>query len=447
MRGSIRQRLIALHLVAVTLAAIVLTGTLYWRVMMTADQLHEQSLKEQAEQVAGFLHVKDGLPQLKLPKRLFDLYGNVYARYRLWVLDGTGHVVFASAPGTDPLVAGDPFADGASFFQATRDKRHFFGVNLPVVVEAHPAVVELAEDSAHRDALLDDIVADFLPEAVWVVVPILLLLLAADLIIFERALRPLVRASALAREIGPERTDLRLPESDLPQEVRPLVEAVNAGLDRLARGLEVQRGFVADAAHEMRTPLAILRAQAEALTNPAAACHLVADIDAMTRVIGQMLDMADSEALTLAPGETADLTDVAAEVIAFLAPMALEEGKELALVGEPEPVLVPGNATALFRALRNLVENAIRHTPRGSTVEVDVGRHGRVSVRDHGPGVPETQRALIFQRFWRGNRRQAGHSGLGLAIAARIARMHGGWISVGTAPGGGAEFALHVPRA
>lgn len=450
MAGSIRRRLIALHLAAVVIAAVILTGALYWRVRITATRLHEQALRERAAQVASYLHVESGALRLDLPRSLAQLYGDIYARYRLRVEDAKGRIVFVSAPGAPALPPADPKANRARYFRLKIASRTFYGVALPVLIGARPAVVQLAEDRTHRDALLEEVVADFIPRAGWVIGPILLLLLGADLVIFDRALRPLVRASALAREIGPERIDLRLPEQGLPTEVRPLVEAVNAGLDRLARGIDAQRGFVADAAHELRTPLAILRAQADALTDRAAGRHLAADIDAMARIINQMLDMADSDALTMEPGETADLTAVAAEVAAFLAPVALAEGKEVALVGEPPPVQVAGNATALSRALRNLVENAIRHTPRGSTVEIAVGGDATVAVRDAGPGVPEAQRDMIFERFWRGDRRRAGSSGLGLAIVARIARMHGGAVSVGAAPGGGAEFVLHLrpaPRA
>ncbi|HET6185040.1 MAG TPA: ATP-binding protein [Acetobacteraceae bacterium] len=444
MAASIRGRLIALHLLAVALAAAILTSALHWRVALTADRLQQEALHAQALHIASFVHATDRGVTLDLPGQLQEHYGTDYGRYVLLVTDATGRTVFASRSQETPLAPVDADASDPRYFTTNLGTQRFYGVSVPVRVAGYRAIVQLAEDQSHRDSLLDDVVADFVPQAAWVIVGILLLLLLADLMIFDRALRPLMRASALAGEIGPERADLRLPEATMPREVRPLVRAVNAGLDRLADSLALERSFVADAAHELRTPLAILRAQAEALPDRAASRQLVADIDAMARIVQQMLDLADSDALTLQPGERADLAGVASEVAAFLAPMALAAGKEVELRGADAPLCVAGNATALFRAIRNLVENAIRHAPRSSTVQIEVRAGGSVVVRDRGPGVPEDQHEAIFQRFWRGDRRRTGGAGLGLAIVARIARTHGGSVRVGSPPGGGAEFVLQL---
>ena len=127
-----------------------------------------------------------------------------------------------------------------------------------------------------------------------------------------------------------------------------------------------------------------------------------------------------------------------------MAPLAVELGKTIALTGAIDPVIVHGHAEALFRAVRNLIENAIRHTPAGVSIEVEVGADGTVRVLDDGPGVPVADREQIFRRFWRRDRTKGDSRGLGLAIVARVAEAHEGSVSVTDRPGGGAAFTLRL---
>jgi len=133
--------------------------------------------------------------------------------------------------------------------------------------------------------------------------------------------------------------------------------------------------------------------------------------------------------------------------VAFMAPLAVDLSRTIALTGAEQPVWVKGHAEALFRAVRNLVENGLRHAPRGGSVEVDVSADGVVRVLDDGPGVPEAERESIFRRFWRRDRARAESRGLGLAIVARVAETHGGSVTVANRPGGGAVFALRLQPA
>ena len=188
-------------------------------------------------------------------------------------------------------------------------------------------------------------------------------------------------------------------------------------------------------------------AQLEALGDERAIPELIDDIDNMTRIVNQLIDVAEADTLTIAPGDVADLRAVCAEVASFMAPIAVASGKSIAVSGAADPVWVEGNAAALFQAIRNLVENAITHTAPGTTVDLAVGPDGSVVVRDEGAGIPQEQRDLIFQRFWRGDRRRAGSAGLGLSIVARIVKVHGGSISVTDAPTRGAAFAINLRRA
>jgi signal transduction histidine kinase len=164
----------------------------------------------------------------------------------------------------------------------------------------------------------------------------------------------------------------------------------------------------------------------------------------MARIIDQLLEMAELETLVVTPGQRADLRAVVIDVAGFLAPLALAQGKQIAVTGEERALWVQGDAETLFQAVRNLAENAIAYTPRGSTVELRLEAPGVLTVLDRGPGVPVTARQHIFRRFWRGDRRRPGGGGLGLAIVARIAEAHGGAVAVDDRNGGGAAFSLRL---
>jgi signal transduction histidine kinase len=443
--GSIKRRLIALHLIAVLSVCVVLPLALYWRIDATARNLHERALREQASQIAQYLHrLPNGHWSLDLPEELWQLYSAGYERYGFAIITKSEQVLFSTRERDAPLFRADRRGQEPAYFERNVGTSRLFGASVPITADGETLWVQISQDQAHRDVLIDDIVAEFLPHVAWVIIPILLVLVCIDLIIFGRALQPLVEASTLAQRINPAQTDLRLPEARMPLEVAPLVRAVNEALDRLERGFITQREFLADAAHELRTPLAILRAEVEALADRDAAQALLRDIDGMTRIVGQLIDIAESDSLMIKAGDRADVRSVCAEVAEFMAPVAVAQGKNIAVVGAAGPVWVEGNGSALYRAVRNLVENAITHTAPATTVELAVGEDGTVVVSDEGAGVPSDQRELIFQRFWRGDRRHTGSTGLGLAIVSRIVKAHGGRIDVRDAPGHGAVFSVSL---
>jgi signal transduction histidine kinase len=241
-----------------------------------------------------------------------------------------------------------------AFLETRRANAIIYGVSIPEQSNGRAVWVQIAEDLAHRDVLIDDIVADFFKRAGWITLPILLLLLAIDIAIFRRALRPLTTASQMAQNISPARTDVRLPVNEIPKEILPLVLAVNQALDRLEQGFLAQREFTADAAHELRTPLAILRTRIETLADQPITKALVQDVEGMSRIVNQLLDIAELETFVVNPVDRADLRNVCAEVVEFVAPWALAQGKSIALSGAKESVWVNGNAETLYRAVRNL---------------------------------------------------------------------------------------------
>jgi len=444
---SIISRVISLYVIAVAITSICMPLALYWLLSSAANELHHRALEEHAAIIARYLtRDSDGAWTLELPPGLQGVYSEAYGRYTYAVVDDAGLTLFSSLDDHSAIFQDDSRSPRTAFLEIQHGDAQFSGASIPKEINNRNVWVQIAEDLGHRDVLIDDIVADFFIRVGWVTLPILLLLLAIGIGIFRHALRPVLQASDKAQSIGPMRTDVRLPVAEMPNEIRPLVLAVNQALDRLEEGFKVQREFTADAAHELRTPLTILRTRIDTLADQKLAEALRQDIAGMIRMVNQLLDVAELQTFAADPSDLADLRSVCREVAEFVAPLALAQGKTLALSGAEKPVWVKANPETLSRAIRNLTENAITYTPRGTVVEIVLSERGSVSVLDQGPGIPEGERELVFRRFWRRDRRQPG-AGLGLSIVRRIVEAHAGTITVENRPTGGAQFCLSFTAA
>jgi signal transduction histidine kinase len=442
---SIISRIVALHVVAIGATSVLMPLALYYLLNEAANSLHRDALRSQAFTVASFLRPQsDGGVALEIPVEMRPLYSGEYGLYAYAVLDPEGHVLFSSRPDGAALFSLDDSAVRDWYVRRRNTGALLFGVSVARPIGEHMYFVQVAQDLAHRDVIIDDVVAQFLPRVAWITFPIMLLLLLIDIVIFRRALATVREASTTAASIGPQRTDVRLPEQAMPSEIAPLVHAVNQALARLQAGFTAQRDFTADMAHELRTPLAIVRARVDSLEPGPVRDQLRGDLVNMTRTVNQVLDIAELENFIVATDARADLHEVCADAVSFMAPLAVERGQTIALTGAQEPVWVHGHTEALFRAVRNLIENAIRHTPAGVSIEVEVGSDGRVRVLDDGPGVPAADREAIFRRFWRRDRGKADSRGLGLAIVARVADAHDGTVTVEDRLGGGSIFTLRL---
>jgi signal transduction histidine kinase len=445
---SIISRIVILHVIAVAITSILMSLALSWLLNTATNNIHNEAMQEQAASLAQHLVPQaDGSFSLELPPDLQGLYSQPYGRYSYAVIDDQGKTLFSSLKDHESVFPTDQRTATVQFLETSKGGAAISGASIRRDVGGRTVWVQAAEDMANRDVLIDDIVEGFYKHVGWITLPILLVLLVTDIAIFRRALLPLRQASEIAQQIGPARTDIRLPLDEIPSEVRPLVSAINKALDRLAEGFQVQREFTADAAHELRTPLSILRTRVETLDDPRIAKALQQDIEAMSRVVSQLLDIAELEVFAIDPSEVADLQGACAEVAEFIAPLALEQGREIALLGATAPVWVKGNAEMMKRAIRNLAENAIKHAPKETVVEFVVEEDGTVSVLDSGPGISTEERDLIFQRFWRRDRYQQGSTGLGLSIVHRIAELHGAAIEVHNRVMGGAQFTLRFVAA
>jgi two-component system OmpR family sensor kinase len=231
-------------------------------------------------------------------------------------------------------------------------------------------------------------------------------------------------------------------EAGLPDEVRPLVHELNLLFGRVKTAFDAQQHFVADAAHELRTPLAALKLQAQSLgradsedTRRVAVARLTAGIDRATRLVEQLLVLARQEASAAGAAATTqvDLAQLARRAVADLAGAAQAKGIDLGLQ-HADAASVPGQPDALNILMRNLVENAVKYTPEGGTVDIAVhALEGAVklSVEDSGPGISPEERERVVDRFYRIAGSEAAGSGLGLAIVKAIAERHGATLALG----------------
>jgi signal transduction histidine kinase len=277
--------------------------------------------------------------------------------------------------------------------------------------------------------------------AVLIVIAILgFLAMLIALPLFSRAIRPI---TAEAAALHPQDSERRLDERKAPRELLPLVRAFNAALSRLASELGRRKRFVADVAHELRTPLAVVSLRVEALKEQEAKEELRSGVGRLSHLVAQMLDL---ERLSLAgrQRDSIDLVATARDVVADLAPMALKAGYDLSLDAPPTPVAVTGDRHAIERALTNLIGNAIAHGGGGGHIEVAVGADRTIDVVDEGPGVPESLRPRLFEPFCRENPNSEG-CGLGLHLTREIMRAHGGDIRL-LPTERGATFRLEFPQ-
>jgi len=445
--SSILSRVVALQIAAVAPVVLAIPLALHWLLEGASNKFIEGALHDEAMDLAAFLRPDgEGGVTLELPIEIRSVFTSPHGHYSYAVLDSRGQALFSSPNHNVKAVSSEEaFTDG-KFSRTTRDGALTVGIEMPWFVDGKRYWVQVAQDLSHRNVIIDDILASFLPNAAWIILLILLGLLVADALIVRAVLASVRRASKTAAMIGPANTHVRLADNDVPAEIKPLVVAVNRAFERLEDGLVAQRDFTSDVAHELRSPLSVMRLRVDTLEPSPSREALRADVSRMTRTVSQLLDIAELESLSIQTGSIADLHAVCFEVVSDLAILDISATKSIALTGADGPVIVSGHHDALARAVRNLVENAIVHTSSGASIEVNVATDGIVRVLDDGPGFPVGGNGTAFQRFWRRDR-NADRKGLGLAIVGRIAEMHGGTVGVGLRAGGGSVFSLELPLA
>ena len=414
---SLLGQFIALHAVIAVAAAITLFASATTLLHQTADHFQRDLLRRQA--AASSVALETDPPNASIVTLSNGMAVSVIGSDRR-VAKSYGAVR------TDVLAAA-PLGTRAQFFR----KRAIEGLSVP----RKDGWIIVSQDDADPAVITDDIVRSFLLRFALICLPIAALVPLIGALLARRLTLRMRTVSLVAGQIGPKSLDIRLPRGQLPLEAEPLAEATNAALDRLAAAIQVRTAFAADVAHELRTPLAVIRLHADGVGDPNIRAAILTSVDRAARVIGQLLALADLERPIESSVRTVDLHALAEHVVSDRAPGIFAFGRTIALQSDGAPVCPHGYPEALTLALENLVDNAARHTPPGTAIVVTSGPGPRLTVSDDGAPILTADLLRLTDRLWRGAGSSIEGSGIGLSIVDRVARAHGGRLSVRAGPG------------
>lgn len=436
---SLRARLLGLLLLAIVLTAAAQSLVVYQQARAEADSIFDYHMQQMAQAL------RNGVTMPSLPVLDDEFTGSDDFDFvvQVWSADGA-RLFQSSARGELPQRAVLGFSE-----------MRVAGAPYRVYsLQTRTQVIQVAQDMAPRRAMARTLALRTVAPIVWMA-PFLMLIAWW---VVSASLRPVARVHQQVAERQAD--DLStLEEVGVPDEIAPLVHELNLLFARVREAFDAQRYFVADAAHELRSPLAALRLQVQGLqrardeaTRELALERLLAGIDRATRLVEQLLLLARQQAKASSgePAQPVVLVDLARASLADAASLAQQKQIDLGLVqGDAGEAL--GHPDAMRILLRNLLDNAIRYTPEGGRVDVSVQREGGalvLSVDDSGSGIAEADRARVVDRFYRVQGSAAGGSGLGLAIVQAIAQVHGALLTLSTAPElGGLRVQLRFPLA
>ena len=421
---SLRRRLLWLVLLAIVSVTLLQAVTAYRGALSQADALFDEHLQQVARSM------RNGVPP-GLSSDAFDADQGLNLLIQIWGQNGTQ--IFRSSRAALPTSTVLGFSDVEAFGNHYRVYSLQTGLQTIQIAQDLDGRTARARAMATRAILPFAVLTPLLIMTVWWVI-------SRSLAPIDRARRQLANRSA--DDFSP------LSNDGLPQEVRPLVDELNLLFGRVKEAFEVQKNFIADAAHELRSPLTALKLQAQALSHNGDKLavrdegirRLNQGIDRSIRLLEQLLLLAHEEADSgqgLRLDQPVDLHEVIKLAVTDLLPQARQKQIDMGLAQllDSSDIQVPGQPEALRTLLRNLLDNAIKYSPSGGQIDVSLmRRNGRpvLTVEDSGPGIAKVDRARVFDRFYRAKQTHAEvGSGLGMAIVAVIAKRHGATLSLG----------------
>lgn len=431
--------------------------TTYLDARSTADLVQDRTLTASARVIAERVQSVDGVIEAPIPPAALEMFvSGEPDRVVYRVLDPDGGLIAGYADG--PMPRARPKGLAPMHFDATHQGRavRVVALNQPIVTAAgtRNGLVVVGSTLMSRERLVSELWLKALRDQV------LLVTVACGLAVYglTRGLRRLTRLRdrVLARD---PRHPTRVAADDLPSEFRPLATALDAAFERIEADVAIQRRFVANAAHQLRTPLTILKTQAnvglrEAGIEPKRDALIAVDrsVGAMTRLVNQLLSLARAErGAGAVRKDTIDLVAVVRGRLDDLALLALDRGVDLAFDCVPAEVPFVGHSTLIGESVVNLVENALRYTPRGGEVVVTLAVEPEaveIVVEDTGPGVAASERERVFERFHRGDRTDQEGTGLGLSVVREAVAAHSGTIVLADRRDGrsGLRAVVRLPR-
>lgn len=447
--ASLRYQLLRRLLPALLLILLAGAATAYWVAWHSATKAYDRALLDTALAISEQLRLVDGKPQLPLTPQartmlLTDKFDEVFYAVR-----GADHEILDGEQGLPmPVISQrNTYSEGRIYYDAFLAYRPVRIAALRTELGGRAITVLVAETLVKRNALIREIIFGML-------LPEILLTLVSIGVVWFGVSRGLYPLAALRQELaGRSQSDLSPVRVEVPDEIQAVVTEVNELLQRLQHSLESQRNFVSDAAHQLRTPIAALQAQAEAACSESPAEGRVrlegvlSAVHRLAHLVDQLLALARAEPSLAQTQPAVELSGIVRSVAESRLPTAIRRNIDLGF--ELAPVDVRGNALLLEELFANLLDNALRHTPEGGLVTVSCGRENSdawLVVEDSGPGIPVAEREKVFDRFYRAAGSPGEGCGLGLAIVRAIAGQHGGKMTIDISRTlGGARLELRLP--
>ncbi|RST31723.1 hypothetical protein HMF7854_13395 [Sphingomonas ginkgonis] len=404
----------------------------------TVNSFVGRELDRSAERIAPNLRLENGRWSFRRgfePPSFFAPNGI----RRFDVIDGDRRILFSGGP-----------RYGIDFRELPLEASHAHRLANGIDIATYPLPqggsgewLVISSDRRRPEELVARLATAFLTRFLWIVPAFVIASLLLSLLLFARATRSIRRASSDADLVDANRLDVRLDWQRLPREVQPLAEAVNSALDRVHDAFEAQTEFVANVAHELRTPLATIACRAEEVTDLELRERLLASVSHAAHVIEQVMRLARL-ASSDDVNSRVDLRALALASVEHSAGRVFTNGRSIAFHDEEEgrPVVARGIAGLAQLSLDNLIDNAQRHTPTGTSIVVHLGPGPTLRVEDDGPGIAVSDRNRVQRRHWRADDRRSDSAGLGLSIVDRAMVAQAGRLEVGESALGGAAMTL-----
>lgn len=436
-RLSLFSRLVLSMSLVATAAVFVSFGFLYIRFASANNRFREETLLTFARGMAKDLPLQQGGFKFVV-NRLGEL-GGQYA-----VFGASNDLLIASSGVSGPLVPPDDVDQQYFSLPAHNGNRKLYGLSLRLVDKAPARYVQVAFPSS--PLVFDSVLEEFVGDIAWIWIPFVVAILLTNIIVAKLALRPLTRAAREAEDIGPASISSRLTEGAMPPDVLAIVKAVNNALGRLQGGYLALERFSGNLAHELRTPMTIIKAQLSAADGPVSR-ELERDFASMERIVTQLVDRVRLGGLHFESYDQIDLCELTRRVGAFLAPIIIAKGRSIEINSPEQPVWISGANDFIFRALRNLIENAVEHSPLHGTVTITVGEDWSITVTDQGHGFPVSKLDPFARRSQQSVSDRSDGLGLGLSIVDETMAAHGGMLILSnpTDSGAAAKMAFRTP--
>ncbi len=429
----------------------------YRDALAAANQAYDRSLSASLKGIAERIYATDSEVVVDIPYSALELFE---AGSSDRVFYSVGHPGDDAITGYEGLPAPEVLTPNVAVFYDGVYKGHVLrlGAMLKPLYRTEfprPVLVILGETTNSRQEVVQSLFFGEVGRKTLLVVVALVVALVAT----RQAIKPVERLGQAIRN-RPDDDLTPIQATELPREVVPLVDAINLHMDRIERMVEARRRFIADAAHQLRTPLAVLNTQAEYALRQSEIGEMRPAVEAFHNSLGsairltnQLLSLSRAEPVNglVAPPQMVDLAVVARDTVVELLPLAVRKQIDLGYEREDDlPAMVSGQTVLLREMIANLIDNALRYTPEGGLVTVTVAHRENgvyVMVRDNGPGIPESHRQNVFLRFFRLETTDTLGSGLGLSIVREIVLAHDGEIELADAPGGGLLVSVRLPAA